>query len=143
MAALNAAAAEAMGRAGAGACTDVTGFGLAGHAHNVAAASGVTLRIELGTVPLFPGALDLARAGSLSGGSQRGRASLADSVSVAAGLDEALVGLAFDAETSGGLLIAVAAERASDLEAELARRSVPVHAVGACVPASGSSVELV
>ncbi|MAF66209.1 MAG: selenide, water dikinase SelD [Planctomycetes bacterium] len=143
MATLNADAAEAMCAAGASACTDVTGFGLAGHAHNVAAASGVTLRIDLRSVPIFPGAFDLARAGSLSGGSKRGRASLGEGVGIDLGLDESLVGLAFDAETSGGLLIAIAPERAAALEGELARRSVQAHSVGGCTGPSERRVELV
>ena len=142
MATLNAAAAEAMIAVGARACTDVTGFGLVGHAHNIGAASDVTLRIDLQSVPLFPGALDLARAGSLSGGSKRGRASLEGTVGIAPGLDEALVGLAFDAETSGGLLIAVAPERAVDLEREFAARAVDGYAIGECAGPSERRVDL-
>jgi len=133
MATLNARAAEAMTAAGAHACTDVTGFGLAGHAHNVAAASGVTLRLRLADVPLLPGARELAARGLVSGGARRGRKGLADTVAIAAGLDEALVTLAFDAETSGGLLIAVAPERAADLERELAAREQLVRRVGQCL----------
>lgn len=143
MATLNRAAAEAMVAVGAHACTDVTGFGLIGHACNVARASGVTLRLELGVVPVFPGALEVARAGTLSGAAGRGRIGLQDDVSIGGGLDEVLVSLCFDAETSGGLLIAVAPEDAAALEAELRERGVPVHAIGEALAHTGRAIELV
>ena len=130
MATLNAAAAEAMVAAGAKAATDVTGFGLIGHAHNLARGSGVTLAFEAARVPLFGRALELAAAGHNSGAAKRGRAHLGAAVELAEGLDEALVRLLFDAETSGGLLIAIPADRAAALERELTARSVPVHRVG-------------
>jgi len=130
MATLNAPAAEAMVAAGAGACTDVTGFGLAGHAHNIARASGVELFIELERVPLFAGVHALAAAGNTSGGSKRGRAGLADAVAVEEGVDEARVALAFDAETSGGLLIVIDPARATRLEQELTGRGLPVAEIG-------------
>src|SRR6185369_435407 len=129
--------------AGARAATDITGFGLVGHARNIAAASGVTLRLELARAPIFKGALELARQGILSGASKRGRAALADVVSIRAGLEEALVNLVFDAETSGGLLIAVAGGASVALERELAARDVLVCALGEVRPASGPLIELV
>jgi selenide,water dikinase len=142
MATLNAAAAEAMTAAGAHACTDVTGFGLAGHAHNIARASGVELYIELGAVPLFPGVHELAAAGHTSGGSKRGRAGLGESVAIEAGVDEVRVALAFDAETSGGLLIVVEPGRAARLEEELAARGLPVAAIGEVREGGDASVRL-
>jgi selenide,water dikinase len=144
MASLNDRAAAAMRAARASACTDVTGFGLVGHGRNVALASGTTLRVDASSLPLWPGALELARRGLTSGGAKRGRAGLADVVRIGPGLDEALVNLCFDAETSGGLLIAVPPERAPLLERELAARALPVHAVGLMVErdAAGALVEL-
>ena len=142
MATLNDRAAAAMNAVDAHACTDITGFGLVGHARNVALASGVALRIELARVPVFPGALELARKGTLSGGSKRGRANLADVVRIGSGPEAALVDLVFDAETSGGLLIVVAPAHAARLEAELAARDLPVHAIGEVVPATGALIEL-
>jgi len=142
MADLNDRAALAMNAVGAHACTDITGFGLVGHARNIAKSSKVTLRIELSAAPIFDGALDLARAGTLSGGSKRGRAALADVVSVRAGLDEALVNLVFDAETSGGLLIVIPASKAAQLERELVARDLLVARIGECVPDTGRFVEL-
>lgn len=143
MATLNAAACEAMLAARAHAATDVTGYGLAGHARNVARQSGVTLEIALASVPIFPGAYELAAQGVFSGGTKRGRAALKDEVSIAEGLDGVRVAMAFDAETSGGLLIAIAEADAPALERELAARHVPVARIGRVVPATGAQVQLV
>lgn len=130
MATLNAPAAAAMNAAGAHAATDVTGYGLLGHARNVARASGVSLRFEAARLPVFEDALELARAGCLSGGSKRGRTTFGAEVRIGADVDRALADICFDAETSGGLLIFLPPERAAALEAELARRGVAVHRVG-------------
>ncbi|HTF90616.1 MAG TPA: selenide, water dikinase SelD [Planctomycetota bacterium] len=143
MATLNAKAAEAMIAAGSKAATDVTGFGLVGHGRNVAKGSGVTLRIELARVPIFPGALELASAGHCSGGAKRGRTGLASEVRIAPGVSEGMLNIVFDAETSGGLLIAIAPDRAAVLESELRARGVLVACIGSFVPASGVHVELV
>lgn len=142
MATLNDRACAAMVAAGARACTDVTGFGLVGHGRNIAAASGVTLRIESARVPLFGDVLELSRRGLNSGGAKRGRTALATEVSVAGGLDEARTSLLFDAETSGGLLIAIPAGKAALLERELQARDQLVAPIGELVPHSGVHVEL-
>jgi selenide,water dikinase len=142
MATLNARAADAMNAAGAHAATDVTGFGLVGHAANVCRASGVTLAVETARVPLFPGALELARRGHFSGGAKRGRAALGAEVAIGAGVDEALAGLCFDAETSGGLLVFVPEERAALLERELVARELPVAPLGVCRPRGAKLIEL-
>jgi selenide,water dikinase len=141
MATLNDRAAAAMGEVEVHACTDITGFGLAGHSHNVGKASGVTLRIELEKVPLFPGALALAQDGGTSGGAGRGMASLEEHVAWGSALDEALVKLAFDAETSGGLLIVVPEDQAAQLESELAARDQLIALVGEVCEGSGKTVE--
>ena len=143
MATLNDRAADAMNASGAHAATDITGFGLVGHAKNIAAASGVTLRLELEKAPLFPGVLELARQGFCSGGAKRGRAGLAADVSIAAGLEDALVNLAFDAETSGGLLICVPAANAAKLERELRARNQLVCTLGEVLPRGERWIELV
>lgn len=143
MARLNDRAAEAMIAVGAHACTDITGFGLIGHAINVARASELTFRIDVGAVPVFPGALDLARDGLFSGGAARGRAALGDDVAVADDLEQAHVSLLFDAETSGGLLIVVGADQASALERELGARDLPVNRVGEFVARAATSIELI
>jgi selenide,water dikinase len=142
MAELNERAAAAMGAVGARAATDITGFGLAGHARNLSRGSGVTLYLELAKLPLLDGALELAAAGVVSGGARKNRAALEAEVEVAPGLEPARVALAFEAETSGGLLIAVPAARAADLERELAARDVLVAAVGEVRPRGRALVEL-
>ncbi len=141
MAELNDRGAAAMNAARAHAATDITGFGLAGHARNIARGSNVTLAIELARVPLLERALDLARAGVSSGGSKKNREALAGDVSVRAGLDPALVTLGFEAETSGGLLICVPRERAVALATELRARDVLVAEVGEVRPRGAALVE--
>jgi len=130
MATLNDKACEAMLAAGSHACTDITGFGLIGHAMNIARASELSLELEVAAIPLFPGALDLARRGLFSGGARRGRESLGAEVEIGPGLEEARVNLLFDAETSGGLLIVLPEARAATLERELAARGLDVHRIG-------------
>ena len=143
MAQLNDRAAEAMAAVGARACTDITGFGLVGHARNIARGSGVTIRLDLARLPIFPGALDLVRRGVVTGASARGRKSMGEEVRIAPDADEHLVKLVFDAETSGGLLIAVPAAEASRLERELEERALPVHRIGSCETKTAHSIELV
>jgi len=141
MAMLNGLAAEAMTAAGVDAATDITGFGLAGHAKNIASASGVTLRIHSAELPIFPGARELATAGCISGASARGRAALEGLVVTAQGMDETLAKIVYDAETSGGLLIAVSADHAAVLERELAARDQLVRTIGEVVPHGDAWVE--
>ena len=143
MATLNDRAAATFRAADVHAATDVTGFGLVGHAHNIAQASELCLRLRLADVPVFPGALELARRGLTSGGAKRGRTSLGPTVDVGADLEDALVNLAFDAETSGGLLIAVAAAQAGALERALGDEGLPVHCVGEFVARAAHAIQLV
>ena len=116
---LNREAAAAMRAAGARTATDITGFGLAGHAGNLARASEVRLRIETSALPLYAGAAALAEQGVVSGGCARGRASLGDLVTVEDGVPEWLASICFDAETSGGLLVAVAPDAVAAFHAAL------------------------
>jgi selenide,water dikinase len=107
MAALNRSAADAVRDLEVHGATDVTGFGLMGHGCEMADGAGLTLELDSSAVPLFPGSLDFAKAGMLSGGSKRGRESFGDRFD-AVDVDDVLLGLMFDAETSGGLLLSVA-----------------------------------
>jgi selenide, water dikinase len=116
MAALNDAASAAARAAGAHAMTDVTGFGLLGHLHSLALASGVAARVDAAAVPALDGVLGLLEGeDAVSGGSARNREHAATFTSFAAGVPEARRRLVCDATTSGGLLVAVAPERASRL----------------------------
>jgi selenide, water dikinase len=115
MAGLNRAAAEAAQATGAHASTDITGFGLIGHTAEVAQASRVTITLELSKLPILPGALDLVRAGYKTRASNSNRAFAEATTRLAPGLDPLRVEIAFDAQTSGGLLISVSPERADEL----------------------------
>jgi len=127
---LNKDACDAMLEAGPHAATDITGFGFLGHASSVARQSKVTFEFESAALPIFPGALELAAQGVLSGGSARTREFLGAEVAFAPSVPAPLQALLFDAETSGGLLICLAPERAAKLEAALQRLNVPVHRIG-------------
>ena len=127
---LNRAAAEALQALPAGAvhaCTDITGFGLIGHASEMARASGVTRRRSTpGAVPLFAGVLAIA-AQNRSGGMASNQDHFADGVTVEPGVDADRETLLYDPQTSGGLLIAASAEAATEVEAAL--RAAGVAAV--------------
>lgn len=135
MAALNRAASEAAVEAGASAATDVTGFGLLGHAANIARASEVTLTFHADSIPTLPGALELAAAGCLSGGAGRTREALGAECEYGTASQER-ISLALDSETSGGLLIAVPPERADTMAAALSARGIVPKRVGVVEPAS-------
>ena len=135
MATLNRAASEAMLEVGVHAATDVTGFGLLGHLHEMVTASGVAARVVAGAVPVLDGARDLARAGAIAGGTARNFEWLADKVRWAPAVDEITRLLLADAQTSGGLLLAVPPAHADLLDAALAARGVaPVARIGEILP---------
>jgi selenide,water dikinase len=129
MTTLNRPAAEAMVEAGAVAATDVTGFGLLGHLHFMLLASGVSAEVESGSVPLIDGALDLAARGVVAGGTRKNHAFVSEHVDWG-GVSEPEQLLLADAQTSGGLLIAVPEARADDLGAALAARGVEARRIG-------------
>jgi selenide,water dikinase len=116
MAALNDAASVAARAAGARAMTDVTGFGLLGHLHGLARASGVAARVDAAAVPALAGVVELLEGeDAVSGGSARNRDYAEGFSSFAGGVPESRRRLVCDATTSGGLLVAVAPERAGEL----------------------------
>ncbi len=104
---LNRAAAEALAGLTVHACTDITGFGLLGHAREMALASNVTLVIEAKRVPLLPGALHYAQQGAIPGGLNNNRDFASSCVAPAESLDPALLQLLYDPQTSGGLLVSL------------------------------------
>jgi selenide, water dikinase len=128
MAALNRAAAQAMIEVGVSAATDITGFGLLGHLHEMTRAAGVRATIRLGQVPILDEAWGLARRGTVPGGTQRNRAAL-EGVVMWEGIDEEAQILLCDAQTSGGLLIAVPESRLDQLLRSLRTGGVPAVAV--------------
>jgi selenide,water dikinase len=137
MAHLNKGAAEAAATVDCKAATDVTGFGLMGHGRGMAEASGVTLEFVAAALPLFPVALELAAQKLTSGGATRTRAFLGATAEIGPGVDPLRALLAFDAETSGGMLICVAEDRVERLLRELAAQGTPCAAVG---PGPGAGV---
>ena len=116
---LNRAASEALVGVGMTAATDVTGFGLLGHALEMASASGTRFVFEAGALPALDGALELAASGVETGGAAHNRRFVAASLNVADGVPPELVTLAHDPQTSGGLLTAVPSDRAEIVEAAL------------------------
>lgn len=104
---LNREACEQVLSAGAHGCTDVTGFGLIGHAREMALASNVTLEIEAEAVPLLPGALEYARAAAIPGGLKNNREFAGCAVELTRELSPELESLLYDPQTSGGLLASV------------------------------------
>jgi selenide,water dikinase len=123
MRALNAVASRAALRLGLRCATDVTGFGLLGHASHVARGSGVTLRISAASLPELPGARALWHAGVRTGGAERNEAFVAPLTDWTAA-DPADVALALDPQTSGGLLAAVPAELVDDYLSAVAGSAV-------------------
>lgn len=128
MATLNKGAAEAMATVNAHACTDITGFGLLGHLSEMVRGSGVGAVINLSQVPVLEEAWPLVRQGIVPGGSRRNLEFLQERLSPALGVSEEALLVLADAQTSGGLLIAVAPDEAERLKSELALRQVPAVA---------------
>jgi selenide,water dikinase len=116
---LNRRACEEMLRFDTHGCTDVTGFGLLGHAREMALASGVTLEIDAGRLRFLPGALDYARAGTITGGLHNNREFVSCAVEAPAGMQREIEDLLYDPQTSGGLLIAMPENDAAEFERSL------------------------
>jgi selenide, water dikinase len=113
MSALNRWPMPDMGEYDISACTDVTGFGLLGHACEMIEGEAVGLRLFFGNVPLIQGAMDLARMGMVPGGTHRNRSFREGLIANLGSLDPVLLDILFDPQTSGGLLVAVKKEQAS------------------------------
>ena len=132
---LNRAACEAMLKLEVHGCTDVTGFGLIGHAREMALASHVTLEIERHHIRFLPGAVEYASLGAIPGGLRNNRKFAEPSVEGGSALDELL----YDPQTSGGLLISLPESAAEQLE-----RAFPAaHRIGRAVAASTKPIRLV
>ncbi|HEX9145753.1 MAG TPA: selenide, water dikinase SelD, partial [Candidatus Binatia bacterium] len=119
MTTLNAAASRVMREFPVHACSDITGFGILGHALGMTSDGNITLVIESAKLPLLDGAEHLAESGYLTGGCKRNRDYLNDKMHIDESVREGLVEVALDPQTSGGLLIAVAKTHAGELVAAL------------------------
>ena len=138
---LNRSAAEvvaALAPAVAHACTDITGFGLAGHAGEMAAASGVTLEIRAADVPVFEGVASIA-ARNRSGGLASNQEYFGAGVAIGGAVPPAFVPILFDPQTSGGLLVSIADAGAEQLQGALAAAGVGVWRIGRVVPGAGDT----
>jgi selenide,water dikinase len=135
MCTLNRDAAEALRPFAPHAVTDVTGFGLLGHAYEMASRSGVRLELDALALPALPSALELAEAGVRTGGDRRNRDYSGPHVdSSASATSEAL---AFDPQTAGGLLVSLPAEKAAVLVATFAAAGLDLFRVGRVLAGSG------
>jgi selenide,water dikinase len=144
MTTLNANSARAMLKYNVHAATDITGFGLAGHACQMAEASGVCLVLEEWYLPLLPGVVDWCRAGMSPGGAQRNREFFGPKVQVGEEVGDEMLQLAFDPQTSGGLLIALPDEDARALVGDLqAQGNTSVAMIGRVEPAGNFPVKYI
>ena len=131
---LNRDAADVVRIVGPSAVTDVTGFGLAGHAHELATRSGVRVVLESSRLPALDGALDAARAGVSTAGTRANREFAPVETDAVA---EELVELVYDPQTAGGLLVSLPREKGPSLEAEFARAELFLARVGSVEAGAG------
>ena len=143
MARLNRDAAEAARAADARAATDVTGYGLTGHLHAMLRVSKASARIDSARVPLLKGAVELAEAGHVPGGTRRNLAEADNHVSWEGDVPAVIRLLLADAQTSGGLLIACPPDRAARLLKEAAARNVPAAQIGRVEAGPGGRIVVV
>ncbi len=133
-----AAASKLMRELGASSCTDVTGFGLMGHAYEMAKGSGVTLSIDSGSVPLLPDVLELIERGMLTRGDKNNRVYVGETVEFAAGVTTVMQSALFDPQTAGGLLISMGSDNAS----EFVRRMPEARVIGSVIGHKGIYLEV-
>jgi len=137
MTTLNKEAARLMVEFGAHACTDVTGFGLMGHLTEMALSSGVDVEVVWDDIPLLAGVLEYAAAGLLPGAIARNKESCGQRVVPTDSLPPEMIDICYDAQTSGGLLIAIVEEDADKLLKALHKEGVSTAAVIGRIPAKG------
>ncbi len=143
MAELNRKAAEVLMRYTVHACTDITGFGLLGHGLEMAAGSGVTLQMTVSEIPILPEIHDFAGMGLVPAGSYENRNYCADRMQTAAVKDAIMLDILADAQTSGGLLVAVSERDAASVVRDLRDAGVTDAAtIGVVSGRSGGVIEL-
>jgi selenide, water dikinase len=125
------------------AATDITGFGLIGHAREMANGSGVSLKIEAAKVPLLEGAMECVRAGFIPGGLNNNRDFAECMVSYDSGVSEELRTILYDPQTAGGLLLSVAREDAQRLTTALRDAGVPAVEIGQAIPKQKPLIQVV
>lgn len=137
---LNSAASKLASKVGVRAATDITGFGLIGHGIEMAEASGVSLEIEFEQVPTFSGAAHYAKLGTFPAGTLDNRRFFGDRVEFDGRLTEAEQLLLFDAQTSGGLLIAVPGEHIDETMHRALSEDIPIWRIGTVREGSGIAI---
>jgi selenide,water dikinase len=139
---LNRAASEAMLAVGIASATDVTGFGLLGHAAEMARGSNAALEVEALSVPILPDALRLQAKGYVTGGLETNRRYVEDVLHIEGVVDGNLVDLFLDPQTSGGLLIAVAEGKESRFRQALTERQAAAARIGRVVGQGSARIVL-
>jgi selenide,water dikinase len=139
---LNAGASRAALAAGVRAATDVTGFGLLGHLHRMLAASGAAARLDAASVPLLPGAAELAAAGFVSGGTRANTERMRGCAVLDAAIPAELSVLLHDAQTSGGLLLAAPPRATAALLSELRAQGLPAALIGEVTEGESGRVDV-
>jgi len=129
MASLNKKASEVMQEIGANACTDVTGFGLLGHAFEMIEGTGKGIVINASDVPILPEAVNFAKMGMVPGGTYRNREFRINQVDIDSALSPYLIDILFDPQTSGGLLIAVSGKKAQEMVKRLRKEGIEDAAI--------------
>jgi selenide,water dikinase len=129
MTTLNRDAGNVMKKYPVSACTDITGFGLLGHLAEMLSNPSIGIRLESKSIPLIPEAIEYARAGSIPGGAFKNKAFRSSLLTLAPGSDSVLVDILFDPQTSGGLLMGVAKDKAGDLLSDLKAAGVSESAI--------------
>ena len=124
-------------------CTDVTGFGLLGHGYEMAKGSGVTIRLFASQLPVLPGAQENAQMGIIPAGAYRNREYLEQEITIDPTVEEWVVDVACDPQTSGGLLISLPREEANAMVAEMKGKTLCAQIVGEVLPKSEKALELV
>ena len=129
MASLNKRASEIMQEIGANACTDVTGFGLLGHAFEMIEGTGKGIVINASDVPILPEAVNFAKMGMVPGGTYRNKEFRINKVDIDSALSPYLIDILFDPQTSGGLLIAVSGKKAQEMVKRLRKEGIEDAAI--------------
>lgn len=144
MSTLNKTASEVMQRIGVHACTDITGFGLLGHCFEMAVASNVSFQIWFSKIPYFKEAIPLIEEGFVPGGTKNNRNFLKDKVMIKVSIPQEHSTILFDAQTSGGLLIAVAEYKVDRLTTELRQKGLEtVEVIGEVVAEHRVQIEII
>ncbi len=140
MTTLNKTASQLMVKFGAHACTDVTGFSLCGHLAEMALSSGVDVEVVWDNIPLFVGVLEYAAAGILPGAIERNKESCGERIIADESLPQEMVDICYDAQTSGGLLVAIAQSEADDFLKALHSDGISAAAVIGRILGKGSGM---